>query len=284
VNMNELNNEGYLAEFRKYLIEDEKSVVTIEKYLRDTGFFLKFADGCEITKDLVLSFKKKLIDSGKYKVGSINSILSSVRSFLGFISRSDCFVKAIKTQKQLFCSPEKELTKEEYLRLVDASKNDSRLCMILQTICSTGIRVSELRYFTVEAIHHGEINVHCKNKTRTILIPGKLRKLLFKYCKSRHIVCGVIFRTKSGKAIDRSNLWSMMKRICCCARVAPSKVFPHNLRKLFARTFYRAKHDIATLADVLGHSSINTTRIYIMTTFKEHLAEIDKMNLVVEVT
>jgi len=273
---------AHLSDFRQFLVEDEKSAVTIEKYLRDTQSFLMFAGDVPVTKELVVAFKQKLIDSGNYTVGSINSILSSVRSLLSFLDWNDCKVKAIKTQRQIYCAKEKELTKEEYLRLLEAAKGERRLWLLLQTICSTGIRVSELQYFTVESVLHGEISVHCKNKTRTILVPGKLRKLLLKYCKEAHIANGVIFRTRSGKPLDRSNIWSMMKRLCERARVAASKVFPHNLRKLFARTFYQAKHDIATLADILGHSNINTTRIYIMATCREHQAKIDRMDLVVE--
>lgn len=281
--MNErLLTTAHLVEFRQFLLEDEKSEATIEKYMRDAGTFLSFAGQRAVTKELVMAFKQELIMGGKYTVGSINSMLSSVRSLLGFLHWDDCCVKAIRIQRQIYCAREKELTKEEYLRLLDAAKGQRRLWLLLQTICSTGIRVSELKYFTVKAVCRGEISVHCKNKTRTILIPGKLQKLLLEYCREAQIENGVIFRTRSGKPLDRSNIWAMMKRLCTRARVAASKVFPHNLRKLFARTFYQAKHDIATLADVLGHTSINTTRIYIMATRREHQAKIDNMDLVID--
>lgn len=266
--------------FEKHLTEEEKSAATMEKYLRDARAFFDFSENRSITKELMIEFKQYLIDKG-YTVGSINSILASVNSLLRFLHWEDCSVKSLKMQRQIYCPQEKEMTREEYLRLLSAAENDRRLWMLLQTICSTGIRVSELQYFTVEAIRRGEVTVHCKNKTRTILIPGKLRKLLLKYTHEADIQSGVIFRTKSGKPLDRSNIWSMMKRLCQKAKVSSSKVFPHNLRKLFARTFYRVRRDIAALADVLGHSNINTTRIYIMATCREHQAKIDKLDLVV---
>ncbi len=273
----------HLIEFRQYLTDDEKSAATVEKYLRDAGAFLDFAGGRPVTKELVIEFKQMLIDGGHYAVGSINSILSSVRSLLCFLNRSDCTVKAIRTQRRIYCERDKELTKEEYLRLLNSAKNNRWLWLLLQTICSTGIRVSELKFFTVEAIHQGELSVSCKNKTRIILVPTKLRRLLTNYCRQEKISEGAIFRTRTGRPLDRSNIWAMMKRLCGSAGVAAAKVFPHNLRKLFARIFYRAKHDIATLADVLGHSNINTTRIYIMASCREHQSKIDRMELVVDV-
>ena len=269
-----------IKEFSNYLSREEKSTATQEKYLRDVRAFCVYADGNEITKELVVAWKKKLVESG-YAVRSINSMLASVNSLLDFLGLSNCKVKNIRTQRQTYCTEDKELTKTEYLRLLAASKKNEQLNLVLQTICGTGIRVSELRYFTVEAIRYGEVTVDCKSKTRTILVPGKLKNILLNYAKKHGITTGAIFVTRNGKPLNRSNIWSAMKKLCENAGVKPSKVFPHNLRKLFARTFYGIEKDIAKLADILGHSSINTTRIYIMTTGIEHRRKIDRLGLVV---
>ena len=249
-------------------------------YLRDVGCFVRFVRGQTVTKELVVEWKKELVEQG-YAVRSVNSMLASVNSLLSFLGWHDCKVKSIRLQRQTYCAEEKELTKAEYLRLLEASRKNEQLNLVLQTICGTGIRVSELRYFTVEAVQCGEVTVNCKSKTRTILVPGKLRKALLKYAKQRGIQSGVIFRGKSGKPLDRSSIWRQMKQLCKAAGVKESKVFPHNLRKLFARTFYGIEKDIAKLADILGHSSINTTRIYIMTTGVEHRKKIERLGLVV---
>ena len=190
-------------------------------------------------------------------------------------------MKHIKQQRVTYCTEEKELTKGEYLRLLQAANNRPQLHLILETICSTGIRISELRFFTVEAARDGVVNVSCKNKNRTILLPGKLRRKLMDYAKKKRIFSGAIFITRNGNPLNRSNIWAQMKSLCEAAGVAASKVFPHNLRKLFARTFYNIEKDIAKLADILGHSSIDTTRIYIMTTSGEHLKKIERLGLVV---
>ena len=274
-----LSNEQ-IKEFANYLCREEKSAATQEKYLRDVQVFSVYAGGNEITKELVIAWKKQLVESG-YAVRSINSMLASVNSLLDFLGLSNCKVKNIRTQRQTYCTEDKELTKSEYLRLLAASKNNEQLNLVIQTICSTGIRVSELRHFTVEAIRYGEVTVDCKNKTRTILVPGKLKNILLNYTKRHGITTGAIFITRTGKPLNRSNIWSAMKKLCESAGVKPSKVFPHNLRKLFARTFYGIEKDIAKLADILGHSSINTTRIYIMTTGEEHRRKIDRLGLVV---
>lgn len=267
--------------FEQKLIEDEKSVVTIEKYRRDTLRFLTYVNGRNVEKELTIDYKNNLIRQ-RYAVSSINSMLASVNSLLSFLGWEDCKVKAMKTQRKIYSDEKKELTKTEYFRLLEASKEQPRLYYILQTICGTGIRISELSYFTVESVREGEINVSCKNKTRRILIPGKLRKLLLDYAKKQRIVRGRIFRTKNGNPLNRSNVWKDMKKLCEKAGVRSEKVFPHNLRKLFAKTFYRSEKDIAKLADILGHSNINTTRIYIMTTGQEHRKKIEKLGLVVE--
>ena len=269
-----------IEEYADYLYQEEKSAATLEKYLRDAKTFGIYANGNEITKELVLGWKKKLVESS-YAVQSINSMLASVNSLLVFLGLSNCKVKNIRTQRQTYCAEDQELTKAEYLRLLAASKQNEQLNLVIQTICGTGIRVSELRYFTVEAVRHGEVTVDCKNKTRTIIVPGKLKNILINYAKRQGIIAGAIFVTRSGKDLNRSNIWSAMKKLCETAGVKPSKVFPHNLRKLFARTFYGIEKDIAKLADILGHSSINTTRIYIMTTGVEHRRKIERLGLIV---
>lgn len=273
-----LNEE--IQEFANYLCREEKSAATQEKYLRDVRAFCFYALDNEITKELVVAWKKQLVDSG-YAVRSINSMLASVNSLLDFLGLAHCKVKNIRTQRQTYCTEDKELTKAEYLRLLAASKENEQLNLLIQTICGTGIRVSELQYFTVEAIRYGEVSVDCKGKTRTILVPGKLKNILLNYAKKHNITTGAIFVTRTGKPLNRSNIWSAMKKLCETADVRPSKVFPHNLRKLFARTFYGIEKDIAKLADILGHSSINTTRIYIMTTGVEHRRKIERLGLVV---
>lgn len=274
-----LSNEK-IREFANYLCREEKSAATQEKYLRDVCAFFAYAADREITKELVVAWKKGLVEHG-YAVRSINSMLASVNSLLDFLGLSNCKVKNIRTQRKTYCTEDKELTKAEYLRLLAASKQNEQLNLVIQTICGTGIRVSELHYFTVEAIQRGEVTVDCKNKTRTIIVPGKLKNILLNYAKRQGITVGAIFVTRSGKDLNRSNIWSAMKKLCETAGVKPSKVFPHNLRKLFARTFYGIEKDIAKLADILGHSSINTTRIYIMTTGIEHRRKIERLGLIV---
>ena len=274
-----LTNDA-ICEFGNYLRCEEKSAATQEKYLRDVRAFCEYTNGNEISKELVVDWKKYLVEQG-YAVRSINSMLASVNCLLAFLGLSNCKVKNIRMQRQTYCAEDKELTKAEYLRLLQVSKKNEQLNLVIQTICGTGIRVSELQYFTVEAVRYGEVTVDCKNKTRTILVPGKLKNLLLNYAKRHSITTGAIFITRSGKTLNRSNIWAAMKKLCEAAGVKATKVFPHNLRKLFARTFYGIEKDIAKLADILGHSSINTTRIYIMTTGFEHRRKIERLGLVV---
>lgn len=272
--------EDLICAFREHLVMEEKSAHTVEKYIRDIRAFSAFLNGKAVTKEMVMAYKQRLSEE-RYAVRSMNSMLASIHSFLDFQGWQDCRVKSLKLQRSVYCSEEKELTKVEYLRLLAAAKGQPRLRLILETICGTGIRVSELSYFTVESVRGGEISVQCKGKIRTILIPGKLRGLLLSYAKKNGIRSGVIFTTRNGKPLSRSSIWARMKTLCEQAQVKASKVFPHNLRKLFARTFYGIERDIAKLADILGHSSINTTRIYIMTTGTEHRRKIESLGLVV---
>ena len=272
--------EKQIDEFRDYLLREEKSEITISKYLRDVQVFKAYAQQEKVTKEMVIAYKQALIEKG-YAVRSINSMLASLNGFLFFMGYHDCKVKNIRTQKKVYCSEERELTRAEYMRLLEAAKDKPRLKLVMQTICGTGIRISELKYFTVEDVKRGEVDVKGKSKIRTILVPGKLRKLLLDYAKKRNIQSGVIFVSGNGRPLDRSNIWAQMKKLCESAGVNPTKVFPHNLRKLFARTFYGIEKDIAKLADILGHNSIETTRIYIMTTGVEHRKKIERLGLVV---
>lgn len=268
--------------FEHYLQEEEKSENTVEKYMRDVHTFWGFLDGNEVTKEMVISYKSKLI-SENYAVRSINSMLASINSLFSFLGWSDCKVKSIKLQRQIYCPEEKELTKAEYMRLVNTAKQkgNERLNLILQTICGTGIRVSELQFITVESVKKGEATVSLKGKTRSVFIVKDLQKKLSRYAAERGIKSGAIFITRTGKPMSRTNIWREMKNLCLAAEVNPSKVFPHNLRHLFARTFYGIEKDIAKLADILGHSSINTTRIYIITTGNEHRRRMENMRLII---
>ena len=271
-----------LEQFREHLILEERSDATIEKYCRDVYTFTAYADGAEITKELAIAYKNKLKNGG-YAVRSINSMLASINSLFAFLGWHDLKVKSIKVQQQIFCQEERELTKAEYMRLVNTAKakHNERLCLILQTICGTGIRVSELQFITVEAAKCGEAMVSCKGKTRSVFIVRELQKKLLRYAAERKIESGCIFITRGGKSISRTNIWRDMKALCVEAHVNPNKVFPHNLRHLFARVFYGIEKDIAKLADILGHSSINTTRIYIISTGTEHRQRMENMRLII---
>lgn len=269
-----------IAEFESELRNDEKSELTVEKYLRDVRRFIAFSSGKQIDKSLVLTYKAEL--EKEYAVASANSMIASINAFFRFAGWFDLCVKQFKVQRKTFCNEEKELTKAEYVRLcktAEEQKNE-RLNLILQTICGTGIRVSELQFITVEAAERGEAVVSCKNKTRTVFIVRELQKKLLSYCKRYGITSGQIFVTKTGKPMSRTNIWREMKNLCKEAGVNPNKVFPHNLRHLFARVFYGIEKDIAKLADILGHSSINTTRIYIITTGTEHRRKMENMRLI----
>lgn len=272
--------EELIRAYRRKLIEEEKSAATVEKYLRDVRAFFAFAGQAELTKELVMAYKRQLIDR-QYAVRSVNSMLVSVNSLLEYAGCPECRVKAIRQQRQIYCAEERELSRAEYLRLLEAAKKKPQLRLVMETICGTGIRVSELRYFTVEAVRRGEITVTCKAKNRTILLPRKLQRLLLNYAGKEQIESGPIFITRSGRPLNRSNIWTQMKRLCEEAGVKASKVFPHNLRRLFARTYYSIEKDIARLADILGHSSIDTTRIYLMSTGTEHRRQIERLQLVV---
>lgn len=274
--------EKIIGDFSCCLKSEEKSENTLEKYLRDVRAFAAYLGGAAVTKETVIAYKNKLL-SENYAVRSVNSILASLNSLFSFLGWTDCRVKSIKLQQQIYCSEEKELTKAEYIQLVHTAKQkgNERLNLILQTICGTGIRVSELQYITVEAVKCGEAIVSLKGKTRTIFIVRELQKKLLRYAAEQGISSGTIFITRTGRPMSRTNIWREMKGLCEQAGVNPQKVFPHNLRHLFARVFYGIEKDIAKLADILGHSSINTTRIYIISTGNEHRKRMENMRLII---
>lgn len=269
-----------IEDFRKNLELQEKSTSTIEKYIRDVKAFSVYAENSAITKEKVIAYKKYLRNN--YAVRSVNSMLASINSLFNSLEWHDLKVKSLKLQQQVFCSEDRELTKAEYARLCKTAKRkkNKRLNLILQTICGTGIRVSELQYITVEAAKQGEAVVNCKAKTRSVFIVKELKQKLLRYAAEQNIKSGMIFVTRTGKLISRTNIWREMKALCVEANVNPEKVFPHNLRHLFARVFYGIEKDIAKLADILGHSSINTTRIYIISTGTEHRKRMENMRLI----
>lgn len=268
-------------QFEDYLRHDEREESTIEAYLRSLTRFAEWADGRAVTKELAMEWKMALSESG-YRPISVNAMLAAVNKFFTCMGREDCKVKYLKLQRQMFRKSEKDLSKEEYQRLVQAAheKGDLRMELILETICATGIRVGELKYITVEVVRAGVAEIALKGKIRTILLPHRLCRKLQKYAKQQKIASGKIFLTQDGLPVSRQSIWTRMKALCEAAGVERSKVFPHNLRSLFARSFYGSCHDVVRLADVLGHSSIETTRIYLMSTGKEYLRQLDKLGLV----
>jgi integrase/recombinase XerD len=267
--------------FIQHLGQEERSSATLVQYQRDISQFLDYAGDTSLTKALVIRYKEEL--QRQLQPSSVNTKLAAINGFFSFLGRAELRVKQLKIQRRPFCPKEKELTKAEYLRLIDAAnrQENEKLSLLIQTICGTGIRVSELCFVTAEAVASGEAHIHLKGKNRTILITGKLRKALKSYLKRRGITSGPVFVTKTGRALDRSNIWKMMKALCASAGVEREKVFPHNLRHLFARCFYSVDRDIAKLADILGHSSINTTRLYIVSSGQEHRRKMDTLGLVV---
>ena len=274
--------EEMLKDLKRRMYREEKSEATIEKYMRDVKSFWNFVGkDREVDKDMVLSYKEYL--KGRYAVSSVNSMLAALRYFFAGLDWYDCMVKMIKVQQNSFRSQDRELSKTEYLRLLQAAqcKGDERLYMLMQTIGATGIRVSELRFVTVESLKKGQVNAYSKGKMRTVLLPGTLCRKLKEYVRKTEIKKGSIFVTKSGRPMDRSNIFHAMKALAREAGVQEKKVFPHNLRHLFACTYYKIRKDIIHLADMLGHSNINTTRIYTLVSGKEQIRQIDGLGLVV---
>ncbi len=270
-----------LDAFVSSLREEEREPATIEKYERDIRAFIAWADSREIDKELASAWKDHLKKSG-LQPETVNSKLSALNKFFGFLGWGDCRVKYLKIQHRLFRRSDRDLTKEEYKRLFDTAVGlgKERLALLMEVICATGIRVSEVKYITVEAARAGRADISLKGKIRTILIPGKLCRKLQKYAKKQKTASGEIFLTRNGKGLSRPQIWAELKSLCKRAGVEASKVFPHNLRHLFARTFYRIYKDIAKLADVLGHSSIETTRIYLISTGVEHARQLERLGLI----
>ena len=270
-----------LSSFAVWLGKEGKSRGTIEKYRRDLRAFTEWLDGCELTNETAIKWREHLL-SQTYAPVTVNSMLAAINAYCRF-AKVDIRVKFVKIQRKLFRDQKKELTREEYRRLVETaySKGNERLALLMETICASGIRVSEVPYITVEAARNGKAVISLKGKVRTIMLSGKLCRKLLKYAKKQKIASGEIFLTKSGKGFSRRQIWAEMKRLCKVSGVEASKVFPHNLRHLFATTFYRIYKDIAHLADVLGHSSIETTRIYLVTTGYEHQKQLERLGLLV---
>lgn len=273
--------EDMLKDYRISLQDEEKSILTVGKYIRDLKKFQLFLDGRHVKKELVIEYKKDILC--RYAVNSVNSMLAALNRFFQFTGWHQFKVRQVKQQRQVYCPEETELTKNEYFKLLDAAKmaGNERLGLIMQTICSTGIRISELACITVKAAREGVASVDCKGKQRQVLLPGKLRKLLMWYSGKNRIKGGSIFVTRQGRPMDRSNIWREMKQLCIAAGVDNKKVFPHNLRHLFAKTYYKMEKDIVKLADLLGHSSINTTRIYIISSGTEHRKQIERLRLII---
>mgnify|MGYP005963529111 CR=1 FL=1 len=270
-----------LKKFEEYLLKEERERGTIDKYLRDLKGFLSWLNGVKISKMSAIAWKQSLV-SAQYAPATINSMLASVNKYFAYLGRQECRIKYLRVQRKLFRDTTKELTKEEYMRLLEAAHNlgRERLSLLIESICATGIRVSEVKYITVEAAGKGYAEVFLKGKIRTILLPGKLCRKLLKYAKRQKITSGELFLTRSGKGISRRQIWSEMKTLCKAANVIPSKVFPHNLRHLFAKIFYGICRDIVKLADVLGHSSIETTRIYLVSTGIEYSQQLEGLGLI----
>lgn len=273
-------SKEHIEMYQEHMQKEEKSGATIDKYMRDLKKLLQFTDN-RISKDLLIAYKKHLKDTKKYKISSMNSFLAAANHFLKYMGWNECCVKSYRTQNALFEPDCKNLTKDEYFRLIREAQNQNnlRLSCLIQTIGATGIRISELRYVTVENVLQGIITIYSKGKYRNILIPSQLQKLLLKFAQKNEYETGVLFRTSSGNPVNRSNIWKEMKKLAKQAGINEKKIFPHNFRHLFAKTFYEIDHDIAKLSDLLGHSSIVTTQIYIRSSIDEHQKKLEKMHL-----
>ena len=277
----------HIRRYVEHLREQERSAATIQKYLHDLTALLGWLGDGALTKAILIEWKEEL--TAAYAPATVNSMIAAVNGFLAFLGWGECKIKLLKIQKALFCDEGKELTRAEYARLVQAAERqeNQRLSLIIQTICATGIRVSELKFITVEAVQTGRAEIFNKGKRRSVFLPAKLRKLLKAYVKAQKItagtgaVCQAVFVTRNGKPVDRSNIWRNMKRLCESAGVAPEKVFPHNLRHLFARTYYSIERDLSRLADILGHSSVNTTRIYTAESGAVHARQLERLGLII---
>ncbi|WP_195282600.1 tyrosine-type recombinase/integrase [Harryflintia acetispora] len=276
-----LLTEKEIRTFESYLHQGDYAEGTIEKYLRDVRHLQNWLHSIPVTKQQVMTWRAELL-TNNYAPATINSMVAAANCFFNVLGWQECRIKALRIQKRLFRSNERNLRRDEYFRLIETAceKKKSRLALLMETICATGIRVSEVKYITSEAVAKGRADIFLKGKVRTILLPNKLCRKLRKYMQKQKIASGEIFLTRSGKSISRRQIWAEMKSICKMAGVAASKVFPHNLRHLFALSFYKIYKDVVKLADVLGHSSIETTRIYLVSTGEEHIRQIERLGLI----
>ena len=270
-----------IQDYLVYQEEQERSSATIQKYAHDLTDLYIYLNGQPLNKLVLIGWKQKLTET--HAPTTVNSMLTAVNGYLSYMGWSELRIRLLKIQKSLFLDEQKELTRSEYMRLVRVAeqKGNERLALVIQTICATGIRVSELRFITAEAVCCGRAGITNKGKRRTVFLPDKLRRLLKQYMKKQRITAGAVFVTKTGKALDRSNIWRDMKALCESAGVDSNKVFPHNLRHLFARTFYSLERDLSRLADILGHSNVSTTRIYTAESGAVHARQMERMGLVV---
>ena len=274
-------NQEQISSYGCWLRNEERAAGTIEKYLHDIRMFSAWLKGRPVTKEILTEWKSYL-QAGQYHSSTINGTLAALNGLFRFLGWEDCRAKFLKIQRRMFRDSSRDLTRGDYDRLVAAAqeRGQHRLALLMETICATGIRVSEVQYITVEAAGQGRAEISLKGKIRTILLPGKLCRKLLKYAKKQKTASGEIFLTRNGTPMSRSQIWAEMKALCQYAGVEPTKVFPHNLRHLFATAFYRACRDIVHLADVLGHSSIETTRIYLLTSGTEHQKQLDRLGFV----
>ena len=271
-----------ISAFTASLFQAERSLATAEKYLRSVRAFFLYLNGQPVTKDAVVAWKKHLQQAEGYSPSTVNASLAALNGLFSFLGWTNCRAHYLKVQRRLFRDAGQELDRQDYARLIAAARElgRERIALVMEAICATGIRVSEVRYLTVEAANRGRATISLKGKIRTILLPGKLCRKLLKYAKRQKITSGEIFLTRGGKPMGRCQIWTEMKRLCKKADVEPSKVFPHNLRHLFATVYYQIYKDIAKLADILGHSNMETTRIYLLTTGQEHRRQLERLQLV----
>ena len=269
-----------IERYAAHLRERERSAATVQKYIRDLNALRLWLDGATLTKEALLEWRGRLAEN--HAPASVNAALAAVNGFLDFMGWEELTVRPLKIQKSLFLDEGRELTRGEYVRLVRAAERgeNQRLALVLQTLCATGIRVSELKCVTAEAVAAGRTEVANKGKRRVVFLPEKLRRLLKNYLRAQKKTAGAVFTTRTGKPLDRSNIWRDMKALCEAAGVSPGKVFPHNLRHLFARTYYAAEKDLSRLADILGHSSVNTTRVYTAESGTVHARQVERLGLV----
>ena len=271
--------EKELRTFLLHLRREEKSPATVEKYIREAERFARWLDGREAGEVLAREYKAGLAEHRS--AAGVNGAVAALNCLFAALGWEECRLKNVKRQRSIFRDESRELHQSEYRRLLEAAKrrNNQRLCLAMTAICATGIRVGELRFFTAEALRAGRVEVSNKGRTRTVLLPRPLQKQLLRYAAARRIHTGPVFVTRTGRPLDRSNIWREMKSLCAAAGVAESKVFPHSLRHLFARTYYALEKDLARLADILGHASVDTTRLYTMESGQAHRRQLERLKL-----